>query len=103
MKKSELRQIIREEIGNIINTSQSIPTIQISKPEYDKLKSTGRVLISRLSTGFKHSPSPQIYKRYPKGQYEIIVKNPYNGDNEVFFSKTNHTPEGIYLEITNLY
>lgn len=95
MKKSELKQIIREEIEGIINVSQSMPTIQPSKSEYDKLKSTGRVIISRLSTGFRHSPSPQTYKRYPKGQYEIIVKNPYTKGNEVFFSKTTHTPEGV--------
>jgi len=79
-----------------------MPTVIISKQEYDKLKSTGRILISRLATGFNHKPSPQTYKRYPKGQYEIIVKNPYDKGNEVFFSKTNHTPEGVYLEIMKL-
>jgi hypothetical protein len=101
MKKSTLKQIIREEIKNL-STKQSMPVIQPSKAEYDKLKTTGRVLISRLSTGFNHSPSPQTYKRYPKGQYEIIVKNPYDKTNEVFFSKTSHTPEGVYLEITKM-
>jgi hypothetical protein len=101
MKKSELKQLIKEEIQKI-NTSQSIPIIQPSKVEYDKLKTTGKVLISRLSTGFKHSPSPQTYKRYPKGQYEIIVKNPYTKKNEVFFSKTSHTPDGVYLELTEI-
>jgi hypothetical protein len=102
MKEQELRKLIKEEIENIINTSQSMPSIQPSKLEYDKLKSNGRVLISRLSTGFRHSPSPQTYKRYPKGQYEIIIKNPYNKTNEIFYSKTSHTPEGVYLEITNI-
>lgn len=102
MKKSELKRMIIEELKNIINTSQSMPIITPSKSEYDKLKSTGRVLISRLSTGFSHTPSPQTYKRYPKGQYEIIVKNPYNKGNEIFWSKTNHTAEGVYLEITEL-
>jgi hypothetical protein len=102
MNKSELKQLIKEEIKNIIKTSNSMPSIQPSKAEYDKLKSTGRVLISRLSTGFRHSPSSQTYKRYPKGGYEIIIKNPYDKTNEIYYTQTNHTPEGVYLEITNL-
>jgi hypothetical protein len=100
MKISELKQLIREETKNVLTKSRSMPTIQVSKLEYDELKSKGKTLISRLSTGLNHKPSAQTYKKYPKGQYEILVKNPYNKENEVFFSKTKHTPEGVYLEIT---
>jgi hypothetical protein len=81
---------------------KSMVTIQPSKTEYDKLKNHGEVTVSRLSTGFRHSPSPQTYKRYPKGQYEIIVKNPYTKGNEVFFAKVSHTGEGVYLQISKL-
>jgi len=100
MKKSELRQLIREEIEKVTNASQSMPTIQPSKEEYDKLIKTGKVTISRLSTGVRHSPSAQTYKKYPKGQYEIIVKNPYTKGNEVFFANVDHTDEGVYLQIS---
>jgi hypothetical protein len=102
MKKSELKQLIKEEIDNIINISQSMPSIQASKKEYDELKQKGKAILSRVMTGPDHFASSQIYKRYPKGQYEIIVKNPYTKDNEVFYTKVNHTPEGAYLEISKL-
>jgi len=85
-----------------IKTTQSMPTVMISKKEYDKLKSTGRVSISRIASGLNLHPSPQTYKTYPKGQYEIIVKNPYTKKNEVFFSKTSHDANGVYFQITEL-
>jgi hypothetical protein len=102
MKISQLRQIIREEIQKEISTSQSMVTIQPSKTEYDKLKNHGEVTVSRLSTGFRHSPSPQTYKRYPKGQYEILVKNPYTKGNEVFFANVIHEDGGVYIQISKL-
>jgi hypothetical protein len=109
MKLQELKQIIREEIQNSlnenageINTSQSMPKIQISKSEYDKLKSTGRIIVTRTATGFNHNVSPLTLKRYPKGQYEILVQNPHDKKYEVFFAKVNHDWGGVYLEISNL-
>jgi hypothetical protein len=102
MKLHELKQIIREEIEKELTTQQSMPSIQINKYEYDKLKSNNKVLISRISRGFNHKPSPQMYKRYPKGTYEIIVKNPHNKRNEVFMAKTNHDDSAIYILLTPL-
>jgi hypothetical protein len=89
-----------EKFNDNINISQKMTSIQISKKEYDKLYNNGSVLINRLSTGFNHKPSPLMYKKYPKGQYEIVVINPYTKKNEVFQAKVTHEDYGIYIELS---
>jgi hypothetical protein len=85
-----------------ILNEDKIPTIIISKKEYQELQNKGKVVISKLATGFRHSPNPTYYKRFPKNLKNIIVKNPITNSNEMFgVSNVIHEPYGVYIHISN--
>lgn len=88
-------------LKNLIPINENrIPTISISKKEWDELSDKGNVTISKLSTGFRHKPSPQTYKTYPKDLKQIIVINPYNKMKNSFNVSVTHEDYGVYLKIT---
>jgi DNA-directed RNA polymerase subunit L len=77
-----------------------IPTISISKKEWDELTNKGKVIISKLSTGFRHKPSPQTYRLYPTNLKQIDVINPYNKMKNSFNVSVKHEDYGVYLTLT---
>jgi tetrahydromethanopterin S-methyltransferase subunit G len=103
----ELAKIIKKYVSGIRNSikesivnEDKIPTIIISKKQYQELQNRGKVVISKLATGFRHSPNPKYYKQFPKNLKNITVKNPITNSNEmVDVTEVEHEPQGIYIHI----
>jgi hypothetical protein len=81
-------------------TEATTPTVIISKKDYDTLQNTNKLVISKLSTGFRHSPNPKYYTQFPKNLKQIYIKNPITKSNElVDVTEVEHEPQGIYIHI----
>jgi hypothetical protein len=100
--KTQLRELIREEIKNVSEDQTSSGVINLSKKLYDVLTKNGKVGTRLTPPVLKHRISQSTIKKFPQGKGKTKVLNPYTKKVEIYNSVTTHDDDwyGIEIELT---